>query len=1482
MADLYTQLTTEASSDTSEVGTIRSVLSGIGSGLFKIPEGLFSLGATLIDLGAGTDKAAYVEEFFAKINPFDEAAEATTAGKITELIVNLGVPGGIAFRAGSNLAKVAIAGKKSGKYLDNLTDISKLSRKNKITKFDELATMRDKIKAFGAGAGLGGVAEGVFVGEVEEAGTFGDLLGGPTEVDREAGTPQAELLNRLKFGVEGALFTGALGAVGLGVKKLRNQISDNKAVKGELNKWIRKYVKGPFSSAGEKPSDVFRALKTKEGKLAGDINAIDQEARQLDSGVDGLFPWWKRLVADKTTEKERAVVLSRLNKVLGSSELKKRPNESDAAFAARKEIYLKNKQHQKMNPTFETIDEVAKDETTGYLFAPGKGQLKNYKEALPDAPDNLLGTVKTLDPITGKDITVNTKTGNKLFSVRMGDMNANEIVDFQQFLKNKHGVEFADSAMMIDRLKNIRAIWGQLFTKMGRRLSPKAQEEFQTLMTKYVNNWMESGYKAFQPTRNDPFRFLNNYRPAKVLITKIADGFMEIADKKNVKLSKLEAEKLVNGIVDTARMPNPWKLKSMIDFEGPQFLKKSFAGEALDTSVIRLDELSTAAGINSKKLIQELLGKTESVMPTILESTNKLAAVVRYNEMNDFLKTLSNSQHKAIKDKTAELIKGGMVPEMAEQTAIRALKAPLFANTKEEIMKLTGAGPNQVSMFGGKMTPVGVKGTESKTIGGETVPLDRFRDPDFELGSFSYMDKKGKVITAPIINALDGQWALNETLVGMGNVQKSFLGDGFASQLYQNLILYPKATSQMAKTILAPFTHARNFLSAGAFAAANGLIPFADREAVKQAKNALQIFGRTKQGNELYQEMLRYGVVNTQVQVGDLMRIMEDAGMGQRLGEIRALKGMMKKLGKFKRFAQDAYTAEDDFWKIFTWFGERGRIGRALDKEGFVKGKKYLDIDGNEFTYNDEWIKGEAAKIVRNQVPNYSYVSDFIKALRQLPLGNFIAFPAEILRTGTNIVERGLKEYNYGVKMVKNGDVVTVNPFRSIGLTRLTGMALTTTAVPYAAVEAGKAIYNVSEDEINAMRRYVANWSKNSTLVPLRDKDGKLEYIDFSHMNAYDTLTRPIQTVINSVQQGRTDNDGIMGDFMLGLAEATKELGEPFISESIWTEALSDIVMRGGRTRAGKPIWNPEDKAGNKIYDGLGHLVESQLPFNWKQMGRLGLSMKPIDSKGRFDEYGNEYEFGNEALGILGMRSVKIDPKKSLNFKITDYKKGIRNSRNLFTRAVLKGGPVTPEQIVDAYIYDNEALYNVNRDMYEDIRAAKILGTSSDFIEDRMINRGERRSFNALTEGQFRPLSISREVKQLFEARFSELGLPNAFEQAEDAMDGIKEILEKTPLSYNALPTIPNPFRTRPILDALPTFDNTTQGVTPMNLNVQNLGATITQNANARIANINPTSGLTLSEEVLLEGQPLYKAMARQKNQNKMQLQRPKNNIMST
>ena len=74
-------------------GWLASMAAGVPSGIFKIFEGVATLGATLMDLGVDKDRADSVEAFFDKINPFDEAASATAAGKITELIVNLGVPG---------------------------------------------------------------------------------------------------------------------------------------------------------------------------------------------------------------------------------------------------------------------------------------------------------------------------------------------------------------------------------------------------------------------------------------------------------------------------------------------------------------------------------------------------------------------------------------------------------------------------------------------------------------------------------------------------------------------------------------------------------------------------------------------------------------------------------------------------------------------------------------------------------------------------------------------------------------------------------------------------------------------------------------------------------------------------------------------------------------------------------------------------------------------------------------------------------------------------------------------------------------------------------------------------------------------------------------------------------------------------------------------------------------------------------------------
>ena len=206
------------------------------------------------------------------------------------------------------------------------------------------------------------------------------------------------------------------------------------------------------------------------------------------------------------------------------------------------------------------------------------------------------------------------------------------------------------------------------------------------------------------------------------------------------------------------------------------------------------------------------------------------------------------------------------------------------------------------------------------------------------------------------------------------------------------------------------------------------------------------------------------------------------------------------------------------------------------------------------------------------------------------------------------------------------------------------------------------------------------------------------------------------------------------------------------------------------------------------------------------------------------------------------MRRVKIDPSKGINYKITDYKDGIRASRSIFARRTLTGGVVTPEEVVDAYIESNKALFDINREMFKDIKAAQMLGMSEEAVEEKMVKRGERRAFNALIDGEFRPYSISNDVKNIFEFNAEQLGLPNPFDTAEDIIDTINEILSETPVSLDIFPDLPNPFRQ----SIIPNLGSTPVGQLPPVVS----GATPSVvNANARFGSIPTTVGQTNPEE---------------------------------
>ena len=1211
--------------DDSDVSNIGSFMAGIGSGLFKIPEGVISLGATLIDLGADTDTAAGVEEFFADINPFDEYAQETAAGRISELLVNLAVPAGYAAKTAGKMADVALAAKKGGKYLK-----------------------------FGAQAGAAGVADAIAIADVEEAGTLGDLVGGLTEIDRESNNPQTELLNRLKFGTEGALFTAGLSGLFTGAKRLATEGENLRFSNNKFNRFLDKFG-SKFRSRAGKEKDFFDIETAAMGERAADVNVAENVGFTIQKQMDKIFPRIKR-VGDQLPDVKRAELTDEMGDVLLSG----KPQQDLLA---------------KGQVVFEEMDQVKWNNLQGKLL--------------------------------------------------------------------KKGMNPEDVDEIYKELQRIRGTWGTLFTGLGSRLDETSLTQFKNVMGDKWRNYLDTNYKMFGNKSIIPAL---NYKPATEAVDKLKQVFRDAKPG----LGSVEAENLVTDLYKNASLPAGFNLNRSSDviFNLPDFAANTVLKDAADfKGIANMSELKP----EMKKLFQELFGKDKSALQTILNGTNKLSMITRRNQMLDNL----------IK-KSDERVAAGL--------------RPMLADTREEAVGLFTDDFRAINMDPGKKLAAG------------GVDLNKLSPAQKEALQSQVADG--------ITNPLNGKFAINGIADALEETSQNLGAKSMVGKAYENFILYPKATSQIAKTILSPITHVRNFLSASAFATANGIIPGVTLTPamMKEAFSALQVNMKgTRQQNELYQKLLRLGVVNSQVQVGDLVKLMEDVKFGETFNSYNGLSKLLERPRKFMKASQEYYTAEDDFWKIGSWTAEMSRLEKSFADKGLTRGMGFIDKAGNNVRLTQDYFEKEAANIVKNNIPNYSYVSDFVKGLRRLPVGNFVSFPAEIMRTSTNIVKRALDEISFTAKLADGSEI---KPLANIGYKRLAGMAGTTLVIPYAAVEGAKALYNVTEDEMDAMRRYVADWSKNSTLIPIRDKEtGKLKYVDFSHMNAYDTISRPLQTVLNRVGQGEDDMDGIMDDFFGGVIESTKELGLPFISESIWTEALTDITIRGGKTPEGYQVWNPEDTDGAKMSAMVGHLVESQAPFNYKQLQRMGLAIQPKDSAGRFDERGNEYDLGNELAGIAGLRAIDIDPAKGITYKISELQKRERLAKDLFKRPSLKGGVVTPEEIVDAYINSNRALFDARGNFMKDYDAAKVLGISPAVLDERM-DRISKRDRANIEFGEFVPYQPSRDIIDKFDENARQLGVPNPYLKAEPVIDAISYLLEAAPLSLEALPSIENPFTT--------------------------------------------------------------------------------------
>ena len=1337
---------------------ITSALAGVGSGIINIPKGIFSLGAELVDLGLGTESAAKVEQFFDTINPFDDAAEARTIGRITEAFTQIGLPAvkgaqlGVKYASSlraTNLAKRALDAKRAGKA----ANLSKFGRI--IHKGEDILTTPVAGGVIGSGVGEALVSD-------EDIGTLGDMLKGTslepyafTMMDTEDKEGRAEafrkLTNRLKFGTEGALFNLGITGAAKGVKKLRAPSEFG------LERWsdgfkedIERYFTYGLKPSGPASQATFESKRTMFDAIQALKLSADNQVRRLTKAVDNVVP-----AADSSLDLAKASTRKEIQDILQpipGRKLERIPLE-ELPMAIEEKSGIKNI----ARDTFEYEIKGEGAEATRRLITPEKIIGKEGQKGFFNLEDYV--------------ITPGGKTDNFLQKIRKesGKAAADE---FEDIIKNMRATVdnltgyISQKNLKVDLSKKLHAELGNYLTADYMQFNQSAIPLFR--VNRNVDKIKDQALTSFKEQEKNAYRVKEaagtGKRPEDIKIP--GEKIDEFDKAGKAKIERLLKAKNLDEIDPTSQ--------NAIDVT---------TGKPATNQVRRIEQnaVDIQTSVLKRKKLDEwqeiVLGRIKNPEFTFASSVSKMASLNSTLDYIDNIYRMGSKKGGSVRnvggvekffnsmgdeinigDLTKENIRKGRIKEkFYNNEGVYYSPEETFNIARKETEELLKKEFDQAQFIFGKGDVPGseVNGAQALVDAGKAINIEEatamLKDPK----QFKYVKSTG----IDGLSSLDGKWIKAPIYEAIFDTTNQFLNTSRMGAIYKLGILGPKTVSQISKTVLNALTHVRNFISAGAFVSANGLIvPTGGDYKAILPKGGKGVFGEAWQMSKqrikgkvdpytmnLIQRSTRVGVGGgTQVQVGEIGRTAEDLLSARAevftdpaLAQSKANRGLLEMKERVKKWygiSQDLYVEEDNFWKNGNWLLERNRFDTAfkslgIDETNFkdaLKGKgvstdvrnflndsveRFYDKSTGTFNGNYELFLDEVGgKLTRNNVPNYAYVGRFGRALRLSPFGNFIAFPLEIMRTGSNILDQSIKEMTSNIPEIA-----------ALGRKRFASFGLTVGAIPQVTAETFKAIHNVSNEEMEGLRRIVPEWSKNSTLVPRgRDKNGYLKYTDFSYSNAYDTLIRPIQAIFNSIAEGKNDAISLKASLGDGLRQGARELVEPFASESIFTEALFDSVIRDGVGKNGRRVWSEADEPFVKVVKSFGHMGKALVPMQstFNQLVRLEKSIT-----GRPGKYGEEFNLRDEVPGLWGFRTVQANPERSLVYKTSNFSSNLKKAENLFTSPLLRGGRVSSNDILDGYQYSESRRFHILKEMAKDIEAMKHLGMSDAKIRKEISKR---------------------------------------------------------------------------------------------------------------------------------------------------------------
>jgi LysM repeat protein len=513
-----------------------------------------------------------------------------------------------------------------------------------------------------------------------------------------------------------------------------------------------------------------------------------------------------------------------------------------------------------------------------------------------------------------------------------------------------------------------------------------------------------------------------------------------------------------------------------------------------------------------------------------------------------------------------------------------------------------------------------------------------------------------------------------------------------------------KATSQAAKTVYSIPTHGRNVIGNLFISLANGTVnPNNFRKAFKATADRY----RGKMTPELREKIgyyQRLGIIDSSLDINSLRKA---AGEGFKFGP-DGLIGKAAEKSKLKflnKKTVQLYEAEDNLFKINNFENLKQRYKKA-----------FPDM-------SEDMLDKFTAQRTRDMMPNYNLVPKAFKRLRAMPVGNFVAFPAEMVRNTKNLFKYSLRDIGEGtakeVRDLGYTGKIDEKQLKGIGYTRAAGITAAAVAGD-GIVETSKAMFGVTDEQEEALNKIVAPWERGQNKVftgPVtKNSKGQIEvdYMNLGPIDPYSYFKAPAKMLISAIINNKEYNDAEINDI---FAASLGNIISPFASPSMVAQEFMDIYDQRKRI-------DGNSKLGSLVV-GLGStLTPGTVDFFLKRKKFYDAQEKLGEGR-EVNQYGFTIAPGEVDLpAFLGFRRQKLNLSQGLGYNTGEHIKNMRRSKSIFANKARDFSVDDPKEVFEAYKKSQKEKLKHNQRLRTTVKAYKALGMNEADMYKALIKDG--------------------------------------------------------------------------------------------------------------------------------------------------------------